>query len=90
MTQNDLNEKLLCLLERYQFLNTGIKADILEFQGKFEMESEVDQIEYEETKDQLAKNLTTNLNTKDKSERDQTIEPENNQLFQCFHKKLYP
>lgn len=90
VTHNDLNERLLHVLERYQFLNTGIKADILKFQGKFEMESEVDQIEYEERKDQPAKNLTTNLSTEDKSDRDQTIELENNQLFQCFHKKLYP
>lgn len=58
---------------------TGIKADISEFPGKFQIESEVDQIKYEDVEDgQPSKNQTTNLNVKDKSDTDQTIEIEIN------------
>eukprot|EP00268_Persea_americana_P039026 TRINITY_DN38650_c0_g1_i1.p1 TRINITY_DN38650_c0_g1~~TRINITY_DN38650_c0_g1_i1.p1 ORF type:complete len:116 (-),score=18.58 TRINITY_DN38650_c0_g1_i1:516-863(-) len=44
-TENDFNKRISRLLEKYQLKNTGIKTDVLEFQGKSELESKVDQVE---------------------------------------------
>lgn len=47
MAQKDLNERLLRLLKRWQSIEIGIKADILEFQETSELGFEVDQTKYE-------------------------------------------
>lgn len=51
VTQNDLTERLPCLLERYQLKNTSIKTGISEFQGRSELISEIDQVEYEDVEE---------------------------------------
>ena len=82
VAQNDLNEGLLCLLKSCQSIKTDIKAYIFEFQGKSELESEIDQIEHEDIEeDQFAGNLTTKLILEENANKGSAIELENKLLI---------
>ena len=81
VAQNDLNEGLLCLLKSCQSIKTDIKAYIFEFQGKSELESEIDQIEHEDIEDQFAENLTTKLILEENANKGSAIELENKLLI---------
>ena len=82
VTQNDLTLRLSCLLERYQLKNTSIKTGISEFQGRSELTSEIDQVEYEDVEeDHPFDDLTATLNLDDESHGGETIELENNSTF---------
>ena len=82
VAQNDLNEGLLRLLKSCQPIKTDIKAYIFEFQGKSELESEIDQIEHEDIEeDQFAGNLTTKLILEENANKGSAIELENKLLI---------
>ena len=66
-------------------IKTNIKADVSEFQEKFELHSNIDQIAHEDIEeDRSAENLTTNPNLEEKSIGGPTIKLENKSLVPVF------